>query len=196
MQLASVPPTIDDYVPFPDVARRNFLQEMLEVPALLRLLRVEGGGQVLEVGCGRGVALPCFARLLRPARLVGIDVDRHLLQEAHERAGANGVRVELQCADVRALPFQSGSFDLVVDFGTCYHIREPARALREIVRVLKPGGRFVSETVSSQLLSHPLRTRGRRLPWAAVPELGLERQAVLWKSRQKLAPDPAPRSLR
>jgi hypothetical protein len=43
----------------------------------------------------------------------------------------------------------------------------------------------VCETVSSQLLSHPLRTRGRRLPWASVPELRLERQAILWKSRAK-----------
>ncbi|MGH7535682.1 MAG: hypothetical protein ACREMG_08865, partial [Gemmatimonadales bacterium] len=51
--------------------------------------------------------------------------------------------------------------------------------------------RFISETVSSQLLSHPLRTRGRRLPWAAVPELRLERQAVLWKSRCK-EPTPTP----
>jgi ubiquinone/menaquinone biosynthesis C-methylase UbiE len=196
MQLASVPPPIADYVPFPDVARRNYLQQVLEVPALLRMLRLKRGGQVLEVGCGRGVALPCFARLLERARLVGIDVDRRLLEVAHERARESGVRVELQCADVRALPFESGSFDLVVDFGTCYHIGELARALREIVRVLKPGGRFVSETVSSQLLSHPFRTRGRRLPWAAAPELRPERQAVLWKSRRKVAPSPAPRSLR
>jgi ubiquinone/menaquinone biosynthesis C-methylase UbiE len=195
MQLVSAP-SIDEYLSFPDVARRNFLQEVLEVPALLRLLRLERGGQVLEVGCGRGVALPCFARLLDPARLVGIDVDPGMLEAAHERAAACGVRVELQCADVRALPFESDSFDLVVDFGTCYHIGEPARALREIVRVLKPGGRFVSETVSSQLLSHPLRTRGRRLPWGAAPELRLERQAVLWKSRRKVAPGLAPRSLR
>jgi hypothetical protein len=50
---------------------------------------------------------------------------------------------------------------------------------------LRPGGLFVCETVSSQLLSHPLRTRGRRLPWASVPELRLERQAILWKSRAK-----------
>ena len=176
------------YEPFPDVARRNLLQALLEVPAMVRLLHLGRSRRVLEVGCGRGVALPALAQLLRPARLVGIDVDAALLGTAAARVRERKLPVELYCADVRALPFENGAFDLVIDFGTCYHISEPARALREIVRVLRPGGLFVSETVSSQLLSHPLRTRGRRLPWAAAPELHLERQAVLWKSRRKSGP--------
>jgi ubiquinone/menaquinone biosynthesis C-methylase UbiE len=174
------------YQPFPDVPRRNFLQAVLEVPALVRLLALPSAGEVLEIGCGRGVALPPLARLLRPRRLVGVDVDVHALALAGRRLRTEGVWAELHCADVRALPFEDAAFDVVLDFGTCYHIADQARALREIVRVLRPGGCFVSETVSSQLLSHPFRTRGRRLPWSSVPELRVERQGILWKRRGKL----------
>jgi SAM-dependent methyltransferase len=175
----------DPYERFPDVPRRNLLHEVLEVPVLVYCLRLPGGARIVEIGCGRGVALPLLAALLQPSRLAGVDIDPDRLRMAGERLQRLQVAAELYRADVRALPFASGSFDIVLDFGTCYHIADPARALREIVRVLRPGGLFVCETVSSQLLSHPLLTRGERLPWVAVPELRLERQAILWKSRRK-----------
>jgi SAM-dependent methyltransferase len=85
--------------------------------------------------------------------------------------------------DVRALPFPDASFDLVVDFGTCYHVSRREQALREIARVLATGGRFVHETRLSQALSHPVRSRGRFLPWEVVSELAAERHALLWASR-------------
>jgi ubiquinone/menaquinone biosynthesis C-methylase UbiE len=181
-----------EYQPFPDVPRRNLLQESIELPVLIALLRLPRGGRILEVGCGRGIALPVLARTLAPSHLVGIDIDAALLQSAAERAEKRGVQVELRRADVRALPFADGAFDMVIDFGTCHHISGPDRALREIARVLRHGGLFVSETVSSQLLSHPMRTRGRRLPWHAVPGLRVARQAILWKARRKELPITRP----
>ena len=125
-----------EYQPFPDRARRNSWQETLEVPALVWALALPAGGRVLEVGCGRGVALPVLARLLRPARLVGLDVDRSLLKRARERTERLRGAVELQEGDVRALPYPDASFDVVIDFGTCYHIARQGQALREIARVL------------------------------------------------------------
>lgn len=178
----------DEYKPFPDVVRRNLLQESVELPVLIALLRLPRGGRILEVGCGRGIALPVLARMLAPSHLVGIDVDNALLRLAAERAELRGVKVELRHADVRALPFPDGAFDMVIDFGTCHHISDPGQALREIVRVMRHGGLFVSETVSSQLLSHPMRTRGRRLPWQVVPELRVTGAAILWKARRKELP--------
>jgi len=128
-----------EYEPFPDIPRRNFLQAVLEVPALVHSLRLPACARALEIGCGRGVALPPLAALLRPTRLVGIDIDADLLRIAGERLQRMRVVAELYRADVRALPFANGTFDVVLDFGTCYHITDPARALREIVRVLCPG---------------------------------------------------------
>jgi SAM-dependent methyltransferase len=167
-----------DYRPFPDVARRNAWQVTLEVPTLVWALGLPRGGRVLEVGCGRGVALPSLLRLLRPKRLTGLDIDGVLLGQARSRA--EGLGIELLVGDVRALPFPDASFDLVVDFGTCYHVSRRGQALREIARVLAQGGRFVCETRPSQLLAHPVRSHGRRLPWHSIPELVLDRHALLW----------------
>jgi len=174
-----------DYRPFPDVHRRNAWQERLEVPALARALRLPRGRRVLEVGCGRGFALPPLARLLRPSLLVGLDIDGNLLEEAAARLRGRGRRADLVEGDVREMPFPDSSFDVVLDFGTCYHISWSEQALAEIARVLTEGGVFVYETRASQLLSHPARARGRRLPWHRVPALVPARHALLWAARSK-----------
>ncbi|HEV2999535.1 MAG TPA: class I SAM-dependent methyltransferase [Solirubrobacteraceae bacterium] len=174
-----------EYEPFRNVERRNRLQERVEVPALIRSLRLPTGARMLEVGCGRGVALPPLAALCRPASLTGLDVDPALLAEAERRLERRGVRARLVHGDVRALPFPDASFDVVIDFGTCWHIAGAGRALSEIERVLAPGGRFVHETVVSQRLAHPVRSRRGGLPWSAAPRLERERSAVLWSSRRR-----------
>ncbi len=76
----------------------------------------------------------------------------------------------------------------MVDFGTCYHVARREQALREIARVLAPRGLFVHETRASQLLAHPVRSFGRRLPWPALPELRPHRHALLWASRIRVGP--------
>jgi ubiquinone/menaquinone biosynthesis C-methylase UbiE len=119
--------------------------------------------------------------------LVGLDVDRELLDEAGRRLDSTRTRAELIPGDVRRLPFPSSDFDLIIDFGTCFHIDRPEEALLEIARVLAPGGIFATETKLSQLFSHPLRSRGRSLPWSAVSPLGHLRHAGLWQSRYRRA---------
>ena len=155
---------------------------------MVRALGLPAGGRVLEVGCGRGVALPVLARLLGPACLAGLDLDAGLLDEARARADAGGIAVELVPGDVRRMPFPDGSFDLVVDFGTCYHIARAAEALAEIARVLAPGGLFVHETPLSQLFAHPLRSLGRRMPWRSSPDFERHRGALLWTARRRRGP--------
>ncbi len=178
-------PRNDSYRPFPNVARRNSTQENVEIPAMIFALQLPKGKRILEVGCGRGVALAPLIKLCQPTRLVGLDIDGDLLAEAEERLIAKNVCAELVQDDVRGLPFPEASFDIVIDFGTCYHITQPERALREIARVLSVGGIFVHETPVNQLLSHPVRAFGRRLPWQAAPELAPKRHAFLWASRVK-----------
>ena len=173
------------YQTFANQEYRNALQSRLEIPALLRALPVPRGCRLLEVGCGRGVGLTELARRCRPARLVGIDIAPDLVDLAKARLDRFGVSAELHVGDVRRLPFGDGDFDVVIDFGTCYHIDQPGAALREIARVLGAGGVFIHELPLAQLIAHPLRSGGRRLPWSECAELIGERRAGLWGSRRK-----------
>lgn len=152
---------------------------------MVRLLGLPEHCRLLEIGCGTGVALPIFSQLCHPKVLVGIDIDRVLLSQAATRLRDRDVQAVLVQGDARQLPFPPGSFDVVVDFGTCYHISRPHDALREVVRVLNPGGIFATETRLGQLLSHPIRAASRRLPWAVVPELEPARHRLLWTSHRK-----------
>ena len=111
-------------------------------------------GEVLEVGVGTGLNLRYYGP---DARVTGIDVDQALLRAAEPRARRRGYR--LQQADAQALPFPDTSFDAVVSTLVFCSIPEPELALREIRRVLRPGGRLVQ-------LEHT-RT-GRRGPDAAL----------------------------
>ena len=178
-----------DYRPFDNVEMRNGLQALLEIPLMIHALRLPRGGSVLEVGCGRGVALPVLFDHLEPEELVGLDLDVTLLAEAQARVWRTGTDATLVEGDLRDLPFESGRFDLVIDFGTCYHASdsmEGRRAgLREVTRVLRDGGLFVHETRVAQRLAHPVRSLGRALPWRDVPQLVRDRSAVLWGARRK-----------
>lgn len=174
-----------EYQPFPNEQGRNTRQAQLEVPILVRALGLPTGARILEVGCGRGVALPVLDRLCCPQRLVGVDIDKELLTEAAGRLREEGARAELHCGDVRELPFSDEAFDIVIDFGTLYHIARADTAVTEIARVLVPGGVFVYETKASQFLSHPVRSQGRYLPTFQDHGLRRRRWAMLWASRTK-----------
>ena len=176
-----------EYRPFPNLGHRNALQQRFEVPTRARVLELPPGPRLLEVGCGRGAALPALARHCRPSRLVGLDVEPSFLAEAAAALEREDVSAELVVGDVRALPFADASFDVVVDFGTLYHIADARRALAEIERVLAPRGLFVHETPLGQLFAHPVRSLGRKLPWTTAPRLGRERTALLWSSKLKRA---------
>lgn len=175
------------YRPFPDMQGRNRRQERLEVPILIRALELPKDVSLLEVGCGRGIGLKAFAECLTPRHRVGLDIDPSFLVEADRRLHNAGLSAELYHGDVRDMPFPDASFDLVVDFGTCFHIRHADKALAEIERVLRPGGTFVHETRISQLFSHPIRSFGRRMPFRTAPGLRLIQWRGLWAARRKIS---------
>jgi ubiquinone/menaquinone biosynthesis C-methylase UbiE len=178
------------YVPFGNVETRNGLQALVEIPLMIRALDLPRGARVLEIGCGRGVALPVLDDRLAPTELIGLDVDAALLAEARERVRNTCTFATLVEGDVRDLPFEPDRFDLVIDFGTCYHAGDSMEgrlaALREVSRVLRDGGLFVHETRVAQRLAHPVRSIGRSLPWRAVPNLVADRSALLWAVKRKV----------
>jgi ubiquinone/menaquinone biosynthesis C-methylase UbiE len=174
-----------EYQPFPNEEGRNNRQSQLEIPAMVRALGIPSGRRILEVGCGRGIALPVIDRLCGPQLLVGLDVNPELLVEAAANLREQGTVAQLCVGDVRRMPFADEAFDVIIDFGTLFHIAKPQAASAEIARVLAPGGIFVHETIVSQVLSHPVRSRGRRLPRMEHDGLRQKRWAMLWASRTK-----------
>lgn len=173
------PLPLDRYRPFPNAGYRNFLQRNLEVPIFLRALRLPKGGRVLEVGCGRGTALPVIQRILSPSSLVGLDIEVRFLFEARAKDVSEGA-ARLVHGDLRHLPFPNASFDTVIDFGTCYHVGGAEQALREICRVLAPRGVLATESKLAQVLAHPIRTLGRRLTPPKDVGLRASRHAGMW----------------
>jgi ubiquinone/menaquinone biosynthesis C-methylase UbiE len=110
-------------------------------------------GEVLEVAIGTGRNLPYYPDGIR---LTGVDWSGSMLAIARERAASLGRRVELQRGDAQALGFQDGSFDTVLcTLGLCA-IPDDRRAVGEMARVLRPGGRLL-------LVDHvPARSRALR----------------------------------
>jgi SAM-dependent methyltransferase len=96
---------------------------------------VTPSSQVLDLGCGRGGVVELFWRDVKLA--AGLDPDASSLAE-HRSQGMPVVR-----GMGESLPFVDESFDLVVCLWVLEHMREPAKAFREVSRVLRPGGHFV-----------------------------------------------------
>ncbi|MGH3737238.1 MAG: class I SAM-dependent methyltransferase, partial [Micromonosporaceae bacterium] len=106
------------------------------------MLGTLAGRRVLEVGCG---AASC-ARWLsaQGAYPVGFDLSAGMLREAGLAARRSGVTVPLVQADAETLPFADASFDIACSaFGAIPFVADSARVMREVARVLRPGGRWV-----------------------------------------------------
>ena len=98
---------------------------------------------VLDVGCGSGWAARLMAQRARQGRVVGIDVSDEMVRLAGEES-VNHPNVEFRVASAEQLPFDDAEFSHAFSMESLYYYADIERALREIRRVLKPGGLFVA----------------------------------------------------
>jgi ubiquinone/menaquinone biosynthesis C-methylase UbiE len=96
------------------------------------------GARVLDIGCGDAGVLIAFAE--RGSACAGIELDEKSLERGRLRAEEHGVSVDLRSGVAEALPWEDGSFDLVILDNVLEHVRDQRKTLSEIRRVLKPGG--------------------------------------------------------
>lgn len=108
--------------------------------AALEALAVRQGERIVDVGFGGGYALDQVRERVAPARPAGVEISLAMIEAGRARWGH---AVDLHQADVARMPFADGSQDGVLSVNTLYFWPEPDAALREIRRVLKPGGRLV-----------------------------------------------------
>lgn len=112
------------------------------VQAQRRLLVPQAQGRVLEVGMGTGRNLPFYDRQ-RVSLVVGVDPAMQMHRLAQRRSRQAGIAVELMGLSAEHLPATDASFDTVVCTYTLCSIPDPLKALREMRRVLVPGGRLL-----------------------------------------------------
>ena len=109
------------------------------------LMRLHSGDAVLDVGCGAGEVCVELAAIVGPqGRVAGVDLSAAMIEAARRTAAASGLAIELQPASVYQLPFADGEFDAVRAERVFQHLDNPEAALREMLRVTKPGGRVLT----------------------------------------------------
>jgi SAM-dependent methyltransferase len=129
----------------------RFLQRALALPQVIdfkrrshALLSVGPGCRVLDAGCGTGDDAAAIACLVAPGgKVVGLDASADIVNEARCRHAKATHAPEFFRGDVMALPFDDGHFDATRADRLLHFLREPAAALREMIRVTRPGGHVV-----------------------------------------------------
>lgn len=163
----------------------------------LRFVPIRRRDVVLEVGAGTGVVARDLAMMVGPGgRVVGVDPSRALLRIARTLCTRHpaGSRIALRAGDGARLPFPAARFDVAIALTVILHVGEPLAVVREMARLVKPGGRValqdqdfgvvaaahpdraltdrILDGVAAQLYEEPYS--GRRLP-GLLREAGLER---------------------
>ncbi len=115
--------------------------EKLEVAAVLEALAPLSGKRILDAGCGDGTYSLETAE--RGALVTGVDLSEDMLAVARQRSAARAIAVRWRQGDVLALPFPDASFDLAMAITLLCLVPDPRGAVRELSRVLVPGGRLV-----------------------------------------------------
>ena len=117
------------------------ITEELEQRQVMDMMGELSGRRVLDAGCGDGALVRAAAS--RGADVTGIDTDPAMLAVARSRAAQAGLHATFMEGPVERLPFPNASFDVVVSITVLCFVADAAGAVREMVRVLRPGGRLV-----------------------------------------------------
>jgi ubiquinone/menaquinone biosynthesis C-methylase UbiE len=129
-------------------------------------LALRPGGRVLDVGCGPGDDARALAAIVGASgRVVGIDVDPMMLEEAERRSAGQPHRVEFRLGDVYRLEEPDAAFDACRAERVFLHLDEPAGALTEMIRVLEPGGRLslIDRDIETRTIDAPDRVTTRAI---------------------------------
>ena len=139
--------------------RRQALQLTKDLPA---------GARVLEVAPGPGYLAIEIARLGR-FQVTGLDISHTFVQIASENATKAGVDVDFQQGDAAVMPFEAGSFDLIVCQAAFKNFNHPESALDEMYRVLRGDGTALIQDMSSEATHSDIEreVRGMELGWVS-----------------------------
>jgi SAM-dependent methyltransferase len=148
---------------------------------LLSLCHIENAREVLNIGCGIGVGVAYIARKFS-CRVVGVDISEKMIEWSRLRAWEEKVedKVELRVANVLDLPFEDNRFDAVIVESVLAFVDDKPHAIRECVRVTKPGGyvglneSYWTKEPSAEMIAYAQELVGSSIPteanWEALWE--------------------------
>jgi ubiquinone/menaquinone biosynthesis C-methylase UbiE len=124
-----------------DAGMTKHLGSMEATRELVDMCRIDDGKYVLDVGCGVG-ATPVYLAKDVGCRVMGVDLLDKMIEQSREWVKAEGLedRVDFRVADARNLPFEDGCFDAVISESVNVFFNDKSQAMREYIRVTKPGG--------------------------------------------------------
>jgi len=131
----------ENYTPGHSACAIQFMERRrAETHAAFFTPHLRPGMHLLDCGCGPGSITIGLARLIQPGKVVAIDRSDAQFTHGETAAEAEALRIEWKAASVYKLDFSDATFDAVFCHALLEHLSEPGLALREIFRVLKPGG--------------------------------------------------------
>lgn len=158
-QMGAYAPYYDLIMVFLSFGREKKLRQ-LEV----ELSQIKPGDKVLEIGCGTGtLTLAAKDRVGPSGKMAAIDIAPEMVAKARQKAMRKGADVSIQEGSIANIPFQDNNFDAVLCSFMIFHMPEDVRqkGLKEIYRVLKPGGHFIAiDTEPVEKLTPVLKENG------------------------------------
>ncbi len=123
----------------------------------MNFMDVQPTDRVLDIGCGGGMAIKLIAKIAVDGFVAGIDYSEDMVQQALRRTAAavRAGRVDIRHGNVAALPYDDEFFDKVIAVETFYFWPDPVANLKEVYRVLRPGGRVALAMEGSKESSNP-----------------------------------------
>jgi ubiquinone/menaquinone biosynthesis C-methylase UbiE len=145
------------------------LQQRIEIGWFKKVMPLKPGCTLLEVGCGRGAGARIILKAFQPSVIHCMDIDIQMIRKVRKYLSPEELHVARpHTSDLVSLPYKDGAVDAVFDFGALHHVPDWRRALREIARVIKPGGVFYMEElypalyqniITKHILVHPREDR-------------------------------------
>jgi len=142
---------------------------------------------VLEVGCGLGEGLNFLSRTVDAKSMIGLDLSAQAVKRANASLSRKGLRYVQ--GDAENLPFEDGELDVVVNIESAHNYPDLEKFLREVVRVLKPGGWFTHVdlyTTQRYAFLQELQEKDLGLEWTHERDISPEVRAAI---HRRLAPD-------
>jgi ubiquinone/menaquinone biosynthesis C-methylase UbiE len=149
-------------------SRLGQITDHIEEELVLELVGPPANLRILDVGCGDAALTVSLAQ--RGALVTGVDADARMLAAGRARAAASGVAPDLTQGDIRTLQFADDSFDIVLAMTVLCFVDDAELAVREMTRVLRPGGRLVISEL------------GRWNLWAARRRMSSWLGSRVWRS--------------